>query len=200
MILNLKVSNKFIKYRKFKMDHIEQVTQLLKLGIFMASLDIQSAFSHAYILPHHKKFLCFEWPGKYYEFKCLPQGATCSPWLFVCITTPLMKYLRRRLITIVIYIDDTLLLVDSVEQMVKNLQLTMTTFKNVGFIINTEKFHLAPSKKLEFLGFVLDSEQFTISLAQYKIESLKKLITNAIWKLGKGLTIRDLSRIIGKIV
>ena len=76
----------------------------------------------------------------------------------------------------------------------------MTTFKNTGFIINTEKSHLTPSKKLEFLGFLLDSEQFTISLARYKVESLKKLIMNAIRKSGKGLTIRDLSRIIGKIV
>ena len=107
MILNLKPLNKFIQYRKFKMDHIEQVTQLLKPNIFMASLDIQSAFSHAYILPHHQKFLCFEWAGKYYEFKCLPQGATCSPRLFVRITTPLMKYLCKRLIMIVIYILTT---------------------------------------------------------------------------------------------
>ena len=81
-----------------------------------------------------------------------------------------------------------------------NIELTIRTFKNAGFMINFDKSHLTPSRRIEFLGFVLDSTKFTISLTTYKISSLQKLINDCIKKSGKSLTIRDLSRIIGKIV
>ena len=79
MILNLKPLNKFIKYEKFKMDHIENVLNLLCPNMVLTSLDIFSAFSHLYVLPSHQPYLIFQWRNKYYQFLCLPQGATCSP-------------------------------------------------------------------------------------------------------------------------
>ena len=66
MILNLKELNKHIRYRKFKMDHIHQVISLIQPNMWLASLDIFSAFSHLYVVDHHQKFLCFEWDSKYF--------------------------------------------------------------------------------------------------------------------------------------
>ena len=111
-----------------------------------------------------------------------------------------MKYLRHRLITIVLYIDDTLLLAKSVPQLHSNINMTMSTFSRAGFFINTEKSHLTPTTCLKFLGFVLDSRKFTISLSARKMESLATLIKSTIRKSGNGLSIRDLSKVIGKIV
>ncbi|XP_068098726.1 uncharacterized protein [Hyperolius riggenbachi] len=50
LILNLKLLNKSIKYRKFKMDNIRSVLSLLQKDAFMMSLDLQDAYLH---LPIH---------------------------------------------------------------------------------------------------------------------------------------------------
>ena len=79
MILNLKALNKFIKYEKFKMDHIEDVLKLVEKDMYLCSLDISNAFHNIFVSEPHQKYLWFEWDGRFYEFKCLAQGATCSP-------------------------------------------------------------------------------------------------------------------------
>ena len=61
MILNLKPLNKLIKYRKFKMDQIHQVLELITPSCKMCSLDIRSAFNQVSVKKSHRKFLCFEW-------------------------------------------------------------------------------------------------------------------------------------------
>ena len=199
MILNLKPLNKFIKYSKFKMDHVEQILQLIEPHNVLCSLDISSAFSHLYLLPEHQKYVCFEWKGNFYEYQCLPQGATCSPRLFVCVTTPIMKYLRRRMVTIVIYIDDTLLVARSSSEMHANLRLTTETLEKAGFILNYSKSHLTPTTTLDFLGFTIDTKKFCISLTDSKITGIQKAIKEILAKKGH-TTIRKLSKIIGKIV
>ena len=147
-----------------------------------------------------KNFCASNWGKKFYKFTCLPQGAMYSPRLFVRITAPILKYLRRRLITIILYIDDTLLLAETIPEMHSNIETTMSTFSQAGFLINTEKLHLTPTTCIEFLGFVLNSEKFTISLSNRKIHSLAELIRATIKKSGNNLTVRDLSKVIGKIV
>ena len=102
MILNLKPLNKFIKYRKFKMDHINDVLKLVEKDMLLCSLDISNAFHNVFVAEEHQKFLTFEWNKIFYQFKCLAQGATCSPRIFVKLTTPLMKHLRAQMISIVI--------------------------------------------------------------------------------------------------
>ena len=198
MILNLKPLNKFIKYEKFKMDHISNVITLLRPNMVLTSLDISSAFSHLYVLPCHQPYLIFKWKDHYYQFICLPQGATCSPRIFVRVTSPIMKFKRRRLVTIVIYIDDTLLIVNTIAEMKHNLQLTIDTLTKAGFLINFHKSQLELTTCIEFLGFILDTVQFTRSLSSRKLHSLERLILHAV--VCRKVTIHKLSRIIGKIV
>ena len=45
MILNLKCFNEFIEYKHFKMDSIFTALNLIKPGVFMASVDLKDAFS-----------------------------------------------------------------------------------------------------------------------------------------------------------
>ena len=126
---DLKPLNKMIKYHKFKMDPIQQVLDLVTQNCIMSSLDIRSAFNQVPVHKSHQKFMCFEWNSKFYEFQCLAQGATCSPRYFVKIKTPIMKYLQRRMVTILIYIDDTILLAPSADKLWYNMHLTIGTLE-----------------------------------------------------------------------
>ena len=200
MILNLKPLNKLIKYRKFKMDHIHQVLDLVTQNCVMTSLDIRSAFNHVAVHRAHQKFMCFEWDNKFYEFQCLAQGATCSPRYFVKITAPLMKYLRAQGVTIIIYIDDTILIGSSLSELERNMTLTIDVLEQAGFLINYQKSNLQPSTCIEFLGFVIDSVKFQVSLTKKKRDCIHKLVSQILDHPDKLITIRTLGRIIGKIV
>ena len=61
MILNLKPLNKFIKYRKFKMDGIEKVVQMLRPHDKLLSLDLTNAYGHLYIAPEWHCLFMFTW-------------------------------------------------------------------------------------------------------------------------------------------
>ena len=126
-------------------------------------------------------------------------GVTSSPHLFVRVTIPVMKYFCHRMVTIVNYMDDTLLITNSVNKMKRNVQLTLEMMEAVGFLINPDKSHLQLTTKLEFLGFILDTKSYTILLSDQKCDTLKTLITYALTNQNK-VTICLLSKIIGKIV
>ena len=82
--------------------------------------------------------------------------------------------------------------------MKRNLQLTIECLENAGFILNYEKSTVVPSKRLEFLGFMINMEKFTVSITERKLTSLRTCIAKALKK--KRISIRQLSRIIGKII
>ena len=57
MILNLKNFNKFICYRYFKMESIQNVLNVIKKDAFMASIDLKDAFHSVPVTAHHQKYL-----------------------------------------------------------------------------------------------------------------------------------------------
>ena len=59
MILNLKNFNKFICYRHFKMESIQNVLNVIKKDAFMASVDLKDAFYSVPGAAHHQKYLKF---------------------------------------------------------------------------------------------------------------------------------------------
>ena len=65
------------------MPGIEAALTLIKKNSYLASLDIESSFSHLSIRHEFRKFVIFQWKGKTYMLKCLAQGASISPISFV---------------------------------------------------------------------------------------------------------------------
>ena len=60
MILNFKNINKFICYRHFKMESIQNVLNVIKKDAFMVSIDLKDAFYSVPVAAHHQKYLkCF---------------------------------------------------------------------------------------------------------------------------------------------
>ena len=73
MILNLKELNKFVKYTKFKMDHVDKVISLLRPSDFMGSLDLMAAYGQVHLDNRYKKIFQFTWCGQFYCYVTLPQ-------------------------------------------------------------------------------------------------------------------------------
>ena len=57
MILNLKRLNKFVDYKHFKMESLQNVLELIRPGVYMASIDLKDAF---YSVPDVLDIFCRE--------------------------------------------------------------------------------------------------------------------------------------------
>ena len=175
MILNLKPLNQKLKYEKFKMNTIKDVMKMLSRNMVMASIDLTEAYFHLPIFHDHISFLRYMWEEKMYEYCALPNGLCSGPWIFTRITKEIMKFLRKKLIRILIYIDDTFLCAETIEELQENINITLDTFRNCDFTINTKKSKITPTTKIEFLGFKLNSISYTITLLDSKRDKILQL-------------------------
>ena len=200
MILNLKPLNKFIKYRKFKMDGIEKVVQMLRPHDKILSLDLTNAYGHLYISPEWHCLFMFTWRKQYYCYITLPQGFSDSPHLFVRCTAPIMAQLRKALVDILIYINDTFIMASTEQQALDSLHYTKDIFEKCRLTINTAKSCMVPTTHMEFLGFIIDSVEYSIAITCEKRQKLTCIIQKVLMCLRKKIHIKLLAKIIGIIV
>lgn len=128
----------------------------------MASVDLRHAY---YSVPkEHQIFLRFSWNNKIFQFTCLPNGLASAPRYFTKIMKPVYARLRNLGYTNVGYIDDSLLCGDTYYECKENIQKTVSSIEQIGFIIHPEKSQFEPSKKITFLGNIIDSEEMIVTL------------------------------------
>lgn len=198
MILDLSELNKSITYRHFKMDTFETAVNLLSKDCFMASIDLRDAYYSVPIAKNHRKFLKFSWGGKFWQFKALPNGLASGPRLFTKILKPPFAVLRTMGITIVAYIDDTLLIAKCKQEATEAVAKTAALLSQLGFIIHPEKSVLIPRKQITFLGFVINSNLMHIVLTPEKRIEVKGICIKLLQI--KSVTIRAVASVIGKLV
>ena len=92
------------------------------------------------------------------------------------MTKSIASFLCLQRIQIVIYIDDTLIVASNRAQALKDHNCVIDTLEKCGFTINYKKSNLEPSTEIEFLGFVINSVDMTITLTEHKIQMLWKAI------------------------
>ena len=123
---------------------------------FMASVDLKDAYYSVLISVDDRKFLRFFWGGCLYEYNRLPNGLACAPRLFTKLMKPVMSFLRSKGFKSIIYLDDTFLFGDSVEECSANVNQTVNLFQKLGFHINVKKSVCVPSQTIDILGFSLN--------------------------------------------
>lgn len=79
-----------------------------------------------------------------------------------------------------------------------NVSETKYILSKLGFIINVEKCCLIPTTRCQFLGFILDSRQYTIELTERKRTQLSKKVSE--FMRLKSCTIREFAYFIGCLV
>ena len=194
-ILNLKELNKFILYKKFKMQSVSDARDLISKNDFMVKLDLKQAYDCVPIDFHSKNLLQFRHGDKKYQFNCLPNGLSEAPRIFTMILDPI-KYIFGVLgIKHVSYLDDLLIINKSSDTLRSHINLAAYIFTQLGFIINMEKSIFVPVQRIDFLGFVLDSHAMTISLSNKRLSRLQNL-TNNLLKSHQA-TRRELATVLG---
>ncbi|VDI80889.1 Hypothetical predicted protein [Mytilus galloprovincialis] len=180
------------------MDTFESAIKLVTSKSFMASIDLRHAYYSVPIAEEHQKFLRFYWNGKLFQYTCLPNGISSAPRIFTKLLKPVYSSLRVLGHVNVGYIDDSLLLGETIEECNKNVNDTIELMSKLGFVIHEDKSVFQPSKQIIFLGNIIDSENMIITLTEDKKQNLVK---ECKWLLQRNLAkIRDVAKVIGLIV
>ena len=198
VILNLRPLNKCIVYRHFKMDSLQSVLPLIKKDNYFASIDLVDAYFSVPVAPSERKWLRFLWNGVLFQYTCMPQGLTSAPRLFTKLLKPVLAHLRSVGISIIMYIDDALIIADSASELRSHVSYTVHFLDSLGLTINMSKSELVPVQSIQFLGFTLDSCTMTVRLTHDKVEKIVSL-GQELLSAGR-VSIRSLASFIGSVV
>ena len=75
--------------------------------------------------PNYTKYLSFVWNGKVYKFKVLCFGVTNAPFTFNRLGQQISKFFGLRGVSIIIYIDDILVISETFGKCLTDAQLVI---------------------------------------------------------------------------
>ena len=161
----------------------------------MCKLDLKDAYLSVPIQKSDRRFLRFSWGKKFYQFKTLPFGLTSAPYVFTKLLRPIASLLRQQGLRILIYLDDMLLMVSDPGLLRDQMNHVTTLLESLGFVLNHKKCITENTQLIEFLGFIVDSRNMTLSLPSEKTEKIQKECRHTLNRLE--VTGRQLAHIIG---
>ena len=94
----------------------------------------------------------------------MENGLSCAPRVFTKLLKPVYATLHN-----LGYIDDSYLQGATSSECLENVKVTASLFKKVGFHLHPTKSVIIPTQRLTFLGFVLDSNDMTVTTTESKI-------------------------------
>ena len=197
-ILNLKPFNELITKKKFKLSSLRQATKLITKDMYFTKLDFKDGYYSLPIDDQSKRFFRFLYEGELFQFCSLPQGYREAVRIFTKTLKPALAKLRAAGHILVNYIDDSLFMGFSYDDCDKAIKDALKLFDDLGYTINLEKSIVVPVKIIEFLGFVLDSENMWVKPTERRAEDLRNSCRNLL--KNQSPTIRELAEVIGKLV
>ena len=198
MILDLSALNKNIVYYHFKMDTLETAINLITKNCLMTSIDLKDAYYSVPVASEHRKYLQFYWQDQIWQFQALPNGLTSGPRIFTKLLKPPLSVLRKMGITVVAYIDDTLIISRTQDDACLAVTKVANTLLNLGFIVHPKKSVFMPSTQIRFLGFIIDSITMQVRLPAEKIAEIAESCTMLLSE--QNHTIRTVATVLGKMV
>ena len=174
LILNLKLLNSYTVSEHFKMEDIRCVKDLLGKGDFMCKLDLKDAYLSIPIHTAHQKYLRFWWKGNRYQYTALPFGLATAPRAFTKVMKLILASLHSRGLRMVGYLDDLLIIEKCKEAAERAFQLSKKQLESLGFVVNMEKSLCKATQRIEYPGFIIDSETITFELPKAKMKEIKQ--------------------------
>ena len=169
IILDLTEFNKLIPYQHFKMYNIHSATELMTEGCYMASIDLKDAYYTFPIRESDRKYLKFVWDGVVYQYRVIPNGICCAPFIFTKLLAPIFVVMHKEGHIAFPYIDDTWIVAKTKEACERAVVRLAELFDMCGLVVHPLKSKVIPSTLAEFLGLNLDSVEMSVSLTDKKV-------------------------------
>ena len=138
----------------------------------MCKIDLKDAYFSVPIHIDSRILVRFLWAGNLYGFLCLCFGLAPAPTIFKKLLKIPISALRR-LITVIIYLHDLLILGNSMSKIFRARDPLVFLLQHLGFLMSLKKCVLYPVQEIELLGLIVNSYTMTLSLPNEKIVKIK---------------------------
>ena len=143
-----------------------------------------------------KKILKFEYKSRLFKFTVLPNGYTEGPRKFTKLLTPPLPLLRKlERVLVASYFDDLITMDCSYSACSKNIMKIIKLMSSLGLIVHPSRSVLFLCQEIEYLGFIIDSTNLTLTLTLIKKQ--KKLLFCDEISSSPHVKIRKVSQLLG---
>jgi hypothetical protein len=136
LVLDLRTVNPLLIVPRYKYKDVRTASHYFKKDGWMATFDLKSGYHHIDIHAAFQQYLGLCWEGKYYVFTSCPFGMSVSGLIFTKVLHELVRKWRSAGIAIVLYIDDGILIAESVHKLDQAVALVRNDLLKAGFIFN----------------------------------------------------------------
>ena len=160
-----------------RVDDAIAILRLLDPGTYMAKTDLKSAFRLMPIHPDDWNLLGIYWQSQYYVDLYLPFGLRSAPYLFNQISDALEWILKNNygLQHVIHILDDFFIAGHTKIDCLESFTTLLKVFMALQVPTVASKT-LGPSRVLEFMGIVLDSERMEARLPDDKLARIRHLL------------------------
>ena len=144
------------------------------------------------------EFLAFEYKERVFSYRCLPFGIPKGPGAFQRSNMAAVSFLRAHGITIILYLDDRLIVDPPAPVLPRNSILSMLIITAAGGMISLSKSFLEGRQKEKFLGMNLNTTTCEISVPDDKWFKFREL-TQTLLRSNK-ILVKDLEKLRGKAI
>ena len=163
----------------------------------MCKIDLKDAYFSVPLHKDSRKLVLSLWARNLYEFLCLCFGLGPAPRIFTKLLKVPISVLRRLMIRAIIYLDDLLILGNSMSEIFTARDSVIFPVQHLGFVIKLKKCVLDPVQEIEFLGLIVNSQTMTLSLSKEKVVKIKDQCLS-LYKASE-VSLLDLTKLIGTI-
>jgi len=198
--------NKLLAQESVSLSHLQNALELTEKGDLQCKYDLKSAYFHIKIHEHHVKYLGAKFMDEkgepvYFCFLFMPFGLSSAVRCMTKLFKPIVAYLSSVGIRHTIFIDDGRSLSRTKEDSQREFQTTLDIISKAGWIIEISK--TVPidggSTVMEYLGFIIDSEQMSVSLTQEKINSIRQSVADVVQSRGHQVGAKTVAKMLGKM-
>ena len=133
--------------------YITKVITRVQLGDWAESMDLKDAYHHFMIAPSHSlNYLWFSIMGQQYHFRALPFGPTSAPWVFKELVITVAAHLKTHSNRLAVYLDGWMVANQNRKKLMLQRDKTLTLFNRLGFMKNTSKSNIVPTKNKTYIG------------------------------------------------
>ena len=151
--------NRHLVIPRFHLESALTIMSSLKQGDWIVGIDIKDAYIHVVIHPEFRKYLHLAFLGKVYRFRVLPFGGATASYVSTRLVTAMASAIRLGGVKFHRYLDDWLIVGDSVQQVQRSVGIVLELAVRLGWIPNGEKSGLTPTQCLVHVGIEYDLEK-----------------------------------------
>lgn len=177
--------------------------KLIKPNSFLAKIDLKSAYRSVccHVSDHNLTglkwtFLGDDSPTYMFDSK-LPFGHSRSPKIFQKLSEAVCIIMKCRYnITCIAYLDDFLVIEDTMFNCNRGLHLLIRTLRELGYNINWSKVE-GPAQRITFLGIIIDTRELTLTMPPEKQSDFYNLLLS--FQKRKRASIKQIQSLCGKL-